>query len=299
MTEPVIVPAARVVLKPLLFAFGVLAGYFVAFGLVFCMDAIVRAFFGTVSGAVGWIPFAGKVLTKPLTTIERHLTSYLGGLEAHFERQMAIRWHLLASLVSQLAADTRAAAIYDWQLARKFATLWGNAAIGAVVKGVHAAVKVVHAQVHALTPKVIYVQKLVGSKADAFVHRLVRVLQGEIAHVIDWSIPRLRARDRALSDSLGRLWHRVRAERHALGIGAFTGLLVMALGRLGLGWMRCKGFTKLGKRACGMNPSLLEALLADTLLIAGTISIVELARELQRITPTVTDAISGVIREAS
>src|SRR5437764_1465863 len=48
---------------------------------------------------------------------------------------------------------------------------------------------------------------------------------------------------------------------------------------------------KVGKRACGMNPDLLESLLADTLLIAGTVSLVEFARGMQDVTEEVTPLI--------
>ena len=40
--------------------------------------------------------------------------------------------------------------------------------------------------------------------------------EGEIGHVIEWDIPRLRAREKALSDSLGRLWHRIRSDPRLL-----------------------------------------------------------------------------------
>jgi hypothetical protein len=297
VTEPIVVPAARVVLKPLLFAFGVLAGYFVAWGLVFVMDAVVRAFFGTATGAISWIPYAGKVLSTPLLAIEHKLTSYLGGLEAHFDAQMAARWHALASLVTQLAYDTKAAAILDWNIARKLATSFGNTVITQVVGGVHKIVKVVQSEVHTVTRTVVRVEKIVGTKADAAVARAVGVLEGEIGHVIDWTIPRLRARERSLSDSLGRLWHRVRANEGRLALGAAVALVVTALGRLGLGWIRCRNVTKVGRRICGLDPSQIEGLLLDTLAIVGTVSLIEFIRDAQAIENVALDALGGFIRE--
>jgi hypothetical protein len=286
VTEPIVVPAARVVLKPLLFAFATLAGYFVAWGLVFVMDAVVRAFFGTATGAISWIPYAGKVLSTPLLAIEHKLTSYLGGLEAHFDNQMAARWHALASLVTQLAYDTKAAAILDWNIARKVATSFGNTVVLHVTGDIRKIIHAVEAQIHGLVPHVTRVTKIVGAKADGAIVRRVGALAGELDHVIDWTIPRLRARERAAEGEIGRLWKRVRRERVALGIGAATALFVAVLGRLGLGFLRCKGIRSAGRRVCGMNPSLLDALLADTLLIAGTLSLEEFAREMVGVTST-------------
>jgi hypothetical protein len=297
VTEPIVVPAARVVLKPLLFAFGVLAGYFVAWGLVFVMDAVVRAFFGTATGAISWIPYAGKVLSTPLLAIEHKLTSYLGGLEAHFDAQMAARWHALASLVTQLAYDTKAAAILDWNIARKLATSFGNIVITQVVGAAHRVVKVVQSEVHTVTRTVVRVEKIVGTKADAAVARAVGVLEGEVGHVIDWTIPRLRARERSLSDSLGRLWHRVRANEGRLALGAAAALVVAALGRLGLGWVRCGKVGRVGKALCALNPNLLESLLAGALVVASPISVVELTKAAQAFTSEAEDGIRWFVRE--
>ncbi len=261
-----------------------LAGYFVAWGLVFCVDAVTRAFFGTISGAVSWIPYAGKVISTPLLAIEHKLTSYLGGLESHFDSQMAARWHAFASLVSQLAADTRAAAIFDYQIARRYATLWGNAAVAAIVARAHAVSHAVGARVHVVTQTVTRIEKVIGTKADVYVVRKVRALAAQLAHAVEWDIPGLRARERSLADSVGRLWHRVRSQEKALGLGAVVALVVAALGRLGIGWVRCGNVGKVGKNVCGMNPDLLESLLADSLLIVGTLSLVEFSREMVDVT---------------
>jgi hypothetical protein len=76
----------------------------------------------------------------------------------------------------------------------------------------------------------------------------------------------------------------VRARGKLLTVAGISALLIGALGRLGLGWTRCSNVGKLGKNVCGMNPSLLESLLADTLLIVGTVSLVEFAKGMQGIT---------------
>lgn len=68
---------------------------------------------------------------------------------------------------------------------------------------------------------------------------------------------------------------------------AAIGLLIAALARIGLGWTRCSNVSKTGKQICGMNPSLLESLLADTLLIVGTVSLVEFAEGMQDVTAEV------------
>jgi hypothetical protein len=60
---------------------------------------------------------------------------------------------------------------------------------------------------------------------------------------------------------------------------AGAALVAFSLARLGLGWLRCGNVKKVGKRLCGMNPDLLDALLIGTTLIVGTISLREFAKE--------------------
>ena len=101
-----------------------------------------------------------------------------------------------------------------------------------------------------------------------------------------WDIPRLWKRTRALEREIGRLGHRIRGARTVIGASVFVGLLVAALAKMGLGWIRCSRVKSTGKRLCGMDAGLLDSLLTDTLLIAGTLSLVEFAREMVGVTDT-------------
>src|SRR5439155_25588716 len=65
----------------------------------------------------------------------------------------------------------------------------------------------------------------------------------------------------------------------AVGVAA----LIAAIGRLGLGFLRCGNFRKAGKSVCGMNTSLLDSLLLDTVALLSVVSVVEFAKELQTI----------------
>jgi len=90
-----------------------------------------------------------------------------------------------------------------------------------------------------------------------------------------------------LSD-LQHAWEWTKARLGKLGklgtIAGLIGLTSAVLGRLGLGWLRCSRVGKAGKQVCGMDSGLLDSLLADTLLIVGTVSLVEFARGMQDVT---------------
>jgi len=80
-------------------------------------------------------------------------------------------------------------------------------------------------------------------------------------------------------------------------VAGLVGLTAAVLGRLGLGWLRCSRVGRVGRQLCGMNEGLLESLLADALLIASAISIVEFAKELQAIEGEVVAGLERFVRE--
>jgi hypothetical protein len=90
------------------------------------------------------------------------------------------------------------------------------------------------------------------------------------------------------------------AARHwtdVLTKAAGAALVAFSLARLGLGWLRCSNVAKAGKRLCGMNPGLLDALLAGSTLLVGTISLREFAKEVQAVTEEASGLIHGFIRD--
>src|SRR5437899_1321819 len=92
---PEVLPAAeRVLLRPLT----ALVAYLFGWGLCQALDAFVKAVFGAVEGGVGWIPWAGRLVERPVHSLEQRIASYIGGWVAHFESQFFTRWHALATL---------------------------------------------------------------------------------------------------------------------------------------------------------------------------------------------------------
>lgn len=92
-------------------------------------------------------------------------------------------------------------------------------------------------------------------------------------------IPKIEDLERAKKwtlDQLGKL-SKLGTVAGLVGVGAAV------LGRLGLGWVKCSRVSRVGKQVCGMDTSLLDSLLADTLLIVGTLSLVEFAHEMQAV----------------
>lgn len=156
---------------------------------------------------------------------------------------------------------------------------------------------------HALTRTVTVTVPKVVRITETKVLRVVeptRVIVEKITHV---GTAATRAADAALGariksvrelaeDALSRI---KRLEKGAT-LALTTGLLLAAVSKAGFGWIRCRNIKRLGKRACGLDTQLLDALIADSLIFFGTISLVEFAKELQQIEAGAADAIRQFAR---
>src|SRR5215475_2668432 len=81
---------------------GAIAILAVALGMILAVDAVCRAFFGTLTGATGWIPFLGQVVASPIKKIESKVVSFLAGLEHDIDGSLGHHIHNAAVLVNQL-----------------------------------------------------------------------------------------------------------------------------------------------------------------------------------------------------
>jgi hypothetical protein len=290
-------PAQLVVLRSLLIPLMRFSGLVVALGLIFCVDAWVRAMFGTLTGSIGWIPYIGRVVTSPLHRIEQKVTSYLGGLEAHIDVSMGAFFHNLAIAVDMLASGQAEIAWLSWLMAHALKVAHGVTKVLPSITHITKVTKIVQHETTIIRREVVRAGKVAAHAAPAILTLRVGAIAAELDHALDWTIPRLRARERATEGELGRLWKRVRANERrgvvALGLAA----IVAALAKLGLGWARCSNVKKAGRRLCGMDTGLLDSLLLDTIAIVGTVSLIEFIRDAQAIEAVALDALGGFIRE--
>jgi hypothetical protein len=93
------------------------------------------------------------------------------------------------------------------------------------------------------------------------------------------AIPRLGQLERDLAAAKARLGKIVKT----LTPAGVLGLVLSAVAALDLGWTRCANVKKVGKGVCGLSPSLLDDLLLGLVSIFGTLSLVELAEQYQKL----------------
>jgi hypothetical protein len=125
---------------------------------------------------------------------------------------------------------------------------------------------------------------------DQFVHHTVwprvRADERRIAGVISRDLPRIRAEEKALSNRLSRL-------EKALGLGALTALLVRVLARR-FPWLFCRNVTNVGKRVCGLDPSMIGDAFGLLVTAEMLTNFPELVRILQGVTRETTEAIKDL-----
>lgn len=81
-----------------------------------------------------------------------------------------------------------------------------------------------------------------------------------------------------LAGSIGLTWTWIRRLRRVLTRQGSAALVGAALAALGLGFVRCPRFKRAGKHLCGLDPTILEALLGSSVAIFGALSLEEFAR---------------------
>src|SRR5438105_8777863 len=135
------VPPVGPIFVPAMAALFTLCALIFAIGMVKLVDKVSRAFFGTVSGAVGWIPFAGKLVAHSLHKIEQKISHVLGNAERTLDGYVALTWHNMARLVHLLATEIAGAAQTVWHLAALTARMPLRREVTHELKGAIAPVK--------------------------------------------------------------------------------------------------------------------------------------------------------------
>lgn len=120
-------------------------------------------------------------------------------------------------------------------------------------------------------------------------HSIAVTLPGEIARVRD-DARKARSEVEHPKHSLLKRWAGL------LWAAGLAGLFVKALAKR-FPWLFCRKVKTVGSRLCGLDDSLLQGLLDATLVIAGTLSIVEFVRDAQGVEAAAIDSFATAIRE--
>ena len=124
-------------------------------------------------------------------------------------------------------------------------------------------------------PKIVHAVAGVAVEAPPWVGKRIGALEREVT-ALERSIP---------------AWIRRAALAGIIGATALKVLERVAP------WARCRNVRNAGRALCRMDAGLLDSLLADFLVIAGSLSLVQFAMECQRVTPPLESGLRRLIRE--
>ena len=283
----------------LLVPLGMLCILIVVYGMVLGIDAIVRGLFGTVSGAVGWIPYLGKVIESPIRSIEKKVVSFLVGLERDIDKAIGYSWHNLASTASHLWHLMVGQSVLLWHALKFLSGVPTLHELLHVERWLHHELKVAEAQAeHAIEHAVRHDAKALRSVAHGVYPRL-RSLEHEIEHVIPRELKHTRTLAKEAEAEAARAWDVIRAHPWTAVTTAFVGAVAIALERLGLGGLRCSALgNALNNRGCGFWSALedLLGLLVDAVLI---VDLCALLPELEKLFAEVEAPLVSLIASAA
>ena len=266
---------------------GTLAIIIVVLGMILAVDAIAKAFFGAVEGGVGWIPFAGKLISSPIHKIEQRVTSYLGGLAQDIQADVGHHFHTLAQ-------DVRRAihSVEDIALAIGLLTLL---AVGAtahyVIPSIARIIRRLKAEIQHVTKTTVErVTKIERVTKRIYVHEVnprLRAIEHRVEDALKHDLKSLRAEVREAERTAKRAEKLATKAEHLIGNKAFEEAVVAALATAGLEWLRCESnpFNN-NKSACGLWKDL-----------AGLLGLAGLALELKTL-PEWAAIAQGVVSEA-
>lgn len=260
---------------PYLFALALL--YF-ALGGIKAVVYFVEFLVYIINKTVGRVPGVGGVASSLAKRGAAKLTNSLARAEAGIDHYIGWCWHNMAHVVRwtvhtferlahQLTVNALAASLH---ISRKQAARL----IQAFLHPIRTLQWIERKLLHALRAETTIVKHTIGAAV------LPRIHAGEAAldHVIEWDIPRLRARSRAIERRLDRLWKWTRAHQKVLVTSAFVGAVAVALGRLGGSWIRCRNPRRVGKWLCGLPTHLIEDVLGLALAFLVVVDPVDIAK---------------------
>lgn len=266
---------------------------FVAYGLAF----LTRSAAG---GQVGWLTGFLKITAAPLVFIEQqvvNLTKWLShAIGAHYAQ---VEYHASAWLGSM--ADTSdyisksiAGIAYDLHDFSRWLVL---TEIPKLVKGLPSSVTHL---VHSVTTRVVHVERTIVKLPGLTKAQVRAAVAGAIPGVItqdlpyfDWLKKHLKTLERLIAGAAGAVLgahiplikdltgirKRIGKLEHLLTRKASLALVATALATLGVSWIRCNNWKRLGRGVCGLPSSAITDLLGlitDVFILADICEVIKL-----------------------
>ncbi len=297
--------AGPVVEAPSLAALGVIAVCSVCIALLYAYNVTLGAVLQVIADNIdvkisgpGFALHPFRFISTGINALNSVVRNALGtAIQANswawrkFVNWQAYLWHETTRVIGDLADETHLT--LHW-IARYHVL----AVVSAALNPIAAAVDLLRKQVPALAHDVAHLGHVT---TRVIVHEIPKITQ-HVTHQTEVIVKRVAyAVPAAVANPWPRLWHverevkgiedRVNGLGRKLALPVMVGLVAASLEKLGLNAARCSRTQRWDKHLCGMDQSLLDSLIADTLLILGTVSLVDAAKDMQGIVEPLSESV--------
>lgn len=282
----------------------------------------IIAFFGALifavmgrqvsEGIVGWLKSAGRIgalLAGPSGAIAVRLTRWIthnvGAVFSDLERLTVTWFSALYQYFDLVITNALEWPLYLWRFQRWLLFHELPALVKSIPHYAQSVTKTVTKRLQPIERTIVKLPKLTKAQATALVSAAVAKWIHPYLSDLRW----IRAHFHALTQAIAvpfphpraptfpNIWKRIRALEKKLAVPVGVAAVVAALGRLGLGWIRCNNVRRAGRSVCGIDTNLLDELLLGTVGIFGVVSVVEFAKGLQAIEGEAVDLMGKLVRE--
>lgn len=272
---------APVVVPGVLVALTVIALFVVALGLTQASIYIVDMLTNFVKRTVGKIPIIGPRIGKKAMQLNRIVRHYAGLAAARVERLMAAFFRDVAGIVVEFANEIAA-------ISAALATaIWASTArVSAPVRrlietAIRKAVRLIPGTVKRVVIRETRVIRTTVRQVTRVVVRGGKVTTRFVRGTIPRWVRQLRKRVTTLERGHARQAKRLTTLERKFALSPFTARVNTALGRLGLGWLRCSPVNRLGRSICRGGTGWLDALLSNIVPVLFLADVCTLARVIE------------------
>ena len=247
---------------PLLIPLAEITGALTVIGLIAIVTALVAALVWVLNQTVGRVPLIGGVISVAVTSVASGVTNELAKWSHAAHQHLGAALHSFARIGDWLGHEIEQHSRLLYALA---ALVLGPATANALWLAIN---RLLHRQAQQQTWNQAQQRENHATRAHVkkatreahIAHKTAVAVPGHVAR--EWDIPRLREHVRADENKLARLWEWARTHAQTITTDAAVAAIAVALTRMGLNWIRCRNWNRLGKSVCRLPFNLIEELLA-------------------------------------
>lgn len=289
--------AAGITLGEVLIALAAMLGWAICFGMLFAWNYTLGYLLNVLADALDFSVLHVHVdLGGPVRALDNSVKHALSAGVSTFDHAMGLFFHwagvMLAWMVNFAAASAQDTLRFAEWLTNAHLPKWLRAAIYATFPPALIA-RLVRAAIDAHLP---HVGRVVITKVYEKVVTKTVAAAHALAHPGTIALPGIRKEIAGLTKRNLRISKRLHRVEGLFAAGVMAAVLANALG-VATKCLRSGNIAKTARRICGLDPSLLESLLLDTLAIVGVVSVVQFAEALQEVEQEAIGILGATVKE--